>query len=624
MSFACKVVVMIAHSAAILNADTINGYANLYGYGYDPTKDHFLPNVVNTSPRVSNYQGVAGSQEKRRVSQGHDQGYEHADDRKWNDFTNQRVNFDQAQEYPQNGDQWSSQGQRYNDDVIGQNGDQWSSQGQRYNDDDIGQNGDQSSSQRQQDLGQYNDDGTGQSDDQRSSQGQRYNDDVIGQNVDQWSSQGQQDLGQYNDDGIGQSDDQWSSQGQRYNDDDIGQNKHIQDGSVQTDYGYLQSYSPTYGQAFDLQDKVSHHAGTGQDGGLWSVDQFHASGSVITPVNNKMTAVSSVYPKEPGFQKIWRNSSGQSSKFAEKYGFDHDRNEYQPQPYQEAPEYNLIGHRDHHYDSSGSDDHHGQHNEIRQYGQGQYGYPQGGNQYGQGDNGNDGGYENTDSGYSTTNELVETPKGVKDLLDAAGTLELALEFKMPFLLTPVNDLFTTTIGAANTAATSFSTAVGFNSSSLLLIGVLVVAAVLLFPAIGSSFGLSSRDTVDRDARKKREDNMLDVLYKYLDTFEIDGESCMNLAVCTATKKTAEAMSKGDASPTEKVINGFLSYGQVKRMLKQTRFHAPVVKALNRDDCEQVFDNCPFSVNMMESMVEKWLLSYIPFTRPTDSGANVYS
>ncbi|KAG1667291.1 hypothetical protein GQR58_018537 [Nymphon striatum] len=99
-----------------------------------------------------------------------------------------------------------------------------------------------------------------------------------------------------------------------------------------------------------------------------------------------------------------------------------------------------------------------------------------------------------DFGYEEPKaELVPRQTGV--LLDALGTLENAVEFKTSFFLVPVTDLFTTTVpSTTGGAASSFSTSMIFNTSSILLIGVLVVAAVILFPAIGGYLGINNRES----------------------------------------------------------------------------------------------------------------------------------
>jgi len=192
-------------------------------------------------------------------------------------------------------------------------------------------------------------------------------------------------------------------------------------------------------------------------------------------------------------------------------------------------------------------------------------------------------------------------------LDSLGDMSFDLGMRMPVYKLQMKSILSGVFGE-NFPSLSSSTSSLFklNMGTVAALGGLAVLGTLFYPQIFSSLGLVPSTSFRNNGGDVTIDDIATNVNKILGQYNIDTNSCLNMAMCSLGRSAAskpEGRSNAALSPLD-IIDTVLNFGPVK-----TNFLSKTIRQA-RDfgskggDCEQFNKDkkCPVSANNFRSML----------------------
>jgi len=138
-----------------------------------------------------------------------------------------------------------------------------------------------------------------------------------------------------------------------------------------------------------------------------------------------------------------------------------------------------------------------------------------------------------------------------------------------------------------------------STATVVGVGLLLVATVVLGPVILAALGASSLFGQTKSSRNG-DANIPTQLYKALDKYMsqqgTDMSACLQRAVCTVVKSSAENMKDGSASTMDRVLLLAVGSPTLLNYVDGTTntIHRATKLAQSDGDCDAEFSKCPFS------------------------------
>ncbi|XP_066147494.1 uncharacterized protein [Euwallacea fornicatus] len=193
-------------------------------------------------------------------------------------------------------------------------------------------------------------------------------------------------------------------------------------------------------------------------------------------------------------------------------------------------------------------------------------------------------------------EILNSRQNKLIIFSDKGAVRLDLDFNVPFLTLPIKR-------SMDLAKTSL---VSFNVGAILLTGVIIFGTAVALPVILMFFnkkGLIPAENplniiYGRAGAQKSEDLRLWSYLNAIDTSllenNIDLTSCSQRFVCWMVKKSAQNVTKGKGSSSEKILDGLANSKWIQEYALNSLFKEAVINGIEDKNCTAVYARCSFN------------------------------
>ncbi|KAG8188345.1 hypothetical protein JTE90_026962 [Oedothorax gibbosus] len=233
-------------------------------------------------------------------------------------------------------------------------------------------------------------------------------------------------------------------------------------------------------------------------------------------------------------------------------------------------------------------------------------------------------YETTEDRFAAAAASQDENNRLLSFLPTFGDngMQVGLDFKLPFFQIPyakmfsgggLGGLFTNRYGSSLPAASATSSLghsalgsslLGSSSSSLATMAAMAATAAMLYPKVSNMFSLDGKG-VFRDGGST--DDFLHNMNSVLGQFNIDGESCLKVALCSLgnakqRQHTRGRNAQGTSTPAD-VVDNILNLPQVKKFMSKGSLTQARDFGGSGGDCDYFNDNskCPVSAQTFQNM-----------------------
>ncbi|XP_023214721.1 uncharacterized protein LOC111617669 [Centruroides sculpturatus] len=189
--------------------------------------------------------------------------------------------------------------------------------------------------------------------------------------------------------------------------------------------------------------------------------------------------------------------------------------------------------------------------------------------------------------------LTESGNRRLSILPLLKGMQVGLDFRMPFFNIPFGNLLSLT-----RPSDSSSNLLGFglDRRALSSLAAIIVTSLLFFPKVLGAIGFGSENKELFRENGQTDDYLVKNVNKVLSDFNIDGDSCIQTALCTigtAQRQRQKTRSTGTTTHID-VIETLLNLSSVKDTLNKTGWRQAREYGFNDGDCDTYnpYNKCP--------------------------------
>ncbi|XP_037072520.1 uncharacterized protein LOC119093634 [Pollicipes pollicipes] len=185
-------------------------------------------------------------------------------------------------------------------------------------------------------------------------------------------------------------------------------------------------------------------------------------------------------------------------------------------------------------------------------------------------------------------------------------LQLGLHFTVPFLSVPLGSL----LGQY----TDWSSLLQVNWPSLVALGVVLLAAVVIIPWLASKvsggnlpsyLNLSNYGRAD-DGGDAEAPTLMARLDEALQKYDIDSTACMQRGVCTYVREAATSVKEGRAGSKDLILDGIASNSYINSWLDGTSLQEATKAGRSGANCATTYAKCPLTANSVYRALAKYI------------------